>query len=433
MTLVVRGAAALAAVAILTLPAVAQPVFSTRVGVGFTEPLFATPAPGNPSTLYVVQRNGQIRTLDTTNGQIGSTPFLNLPAISGTNLVTGDDEQGLLGLAFHPNLPNNGLFYVDYTTTNGAGRVEEYHVVNGTVDPTSRRTIIQVDHPNNTNHNAGWIGFNPLNGTTGPNSGHLYIMTGDGGGANDTLNNAQNTNVLLGKMLRLDINSSSGGNNYSIPTGNMTGTGVRPELFSYGLRKPFRGSFDRTTGNLYIGDVGQRTREEIDFIANGSSSGQNFGWRLREGTIATPNVGGNRPPGNVDPIFDYDHAEGQITGQAVIGGYVYRGPNASLNGTYFFADEVASKIFSFRFDGTNVTDVQERTAELLNAAGGGTISNPSSFAEDGFGNLYVIDYTGGEVFQINPVPEPGSIGLVAAFGLAGWLVGRRQKWLRPVG
>ena len=321
------------------------------------------------------------------------------------------------------------MFYVNYTTANGADpggaiRVEEYRTVNGTVDTGSRRTILQFNHPTQTNHYGGWIGFNPLNGTTEPNSGQLFITVGDGGGQNDPGNNGQNTNVLLGKILRIDINSTSGTNQYSIPSGNMTGTGVLPELYSYGLRNPFRASFDRLTGNFYIGDVGQNSREEVDFIANASLGGQNFGWRLREGTIATPTggVGGDPPPGNVEPIFEYNHA----IGQSITGGYVYRGPNSELDGTYFYADFVQSKVFSFRFDGTTVTQAQERTAELANAVGGGTINSISSFAEDGFGNLYIIDY-GGEVFQIHPVPEPASLGFVATAGLAGWLSYRRRR------
>jgi len=412
---------------VLAAPAIGQDVFSTRVASGFSSPLFGTAAPGAPSTLYIVQQGGQVRTLNTLNGQIGATPFLDLTAITGTNLISGG-EQGLLGLAFHPNYQSNGLFYVNYTTSaadsGGAIRVEEYHVVGSAVDPTSRRTIIQFNHPTNTNHYGGWIGFNPMNGTTGENSGQLYITVGDGGGQNDPGNNGQSTNVMLGKVLRIDVNSTSGGNNYGIPVGNMTGGGVLPELYSYGLRNPFRAGFDRQTGNLYIGDVGQSNREEVDFIANGAAGGQNFGWRLREGTIATPTggVGGNRPPGNVDPIFEYNH----LVGQSITGGYVYRGPDADLNGTYFYADFVQSKIFSFRFDGTTITQAQERTGQLHNAMGGGTIDSISSFAEDGFGNLYVIDY-GGEVFLIHPVPEPASLGIAAAAGLACWLSCRRLR------
>jgi glucose/arabinose dehydrogenase len=426
------GVSAFAVVVVLASPAAAQPVNSTRVATGFSSPVFATSAPGDPGALYVVEQGGLIRTLNTATGQIGATPFLNLGAISGTNLLSGG-EQGLLGLAFHPNYQTNGLFYVNYTTDNGTGsagatRVEEYRASAGVVDPASRRTIIQFNQPF-TNHNGGWIGFNPANGATGPNSGHLYIMSGDGGSANDPQNNAQNTNVLLGKVLRIDVNTTAGGNQYGIPAGNMTGTGVRPELYSYGLRNPWRASFDRANGNLYIGDVGQGAREEVNFIANGSPGGQNFGWRLREGTIQTPaaGVGGPRPPGNVDPIFDYDRS----SGGSITGGYVYRGPDPALDGTYFFADFVSSRIWSFRYDGTTVTNFQERTGELQNALNGGSIANISSFAEDGVGNLYILDYFGGEVFRINPVPEPASVGLVAAAGLAGWLACRRRTSRRP--
>jgi glucose/arabinose dehydrogenase len=400
----------------------AQEVFSTRVAGGFTEPVFATATPGSPTTLYVVQQGGQIRTLDTTTGQIGASAFLNLSSIPDTNLLTAGNEQGLLGLAFHPNFQSNGLFYVNYTTANGndpggAIRVQEFQVVNGAVDPDSRRTIIQFNHPDERNHNGGWIGFNPLNGTSGPNSGHLYITVGDGGGANDPPNNAQNRGVLLGKLLRIDINTTSGTNNYGIPDGNMSEAGDLPELFSYGLRNPWRASFDRHTGDLYIGDVGQGAREEVDFIANGSTGGQNFAWRIREGTL-----GGSPPDGNVDPIHEYDLG----SSQAITGGYVYRGPNSELDGTYFFADFVQGQIFSFRFDGTNVTEIQERTAELENAVGGGTIEFISSFAEDGFGNLYILDH-GGEIFRIHPVPEPASVGLIASAGLACWLSYRRRR------
>jgi glucose/arabinose dehydrogenase len=423
----VARASFLGLIAFFSNTAAAQEVFSTRVAGGFVEPVFATAAPGAPSTLYVVQQGGLIRPLNTTNGQIGAT-FLDLGSVPDTNLLTAGNEQGLLGLAFHPNFQNNGLFYVNYTTANGNDsggsiRVQEFQVVNGAVDPDSRRTIIQFNHPDETNHNGGWIGFNPLNGTTGPNSGHLYITVGDGGGANDQPNNAQNKGVLLGKLLRLDINASSGGNNYGIPEGNMTGTGVLPELYSYGLRNPWRASFDRVTGDLYIGDVGQGAREEVDFIANGSPGGQNFGWRLREGTIQTPGSAGGPPPlDNVEPIFDHDLGGSQ----SITGGYVYRGPNSELDGTYFFADFVQGRIFSFRYDGTNVTELQERTTELEEAVGGGTIEFISSFAEDGFGNLYILDH-GGEVFRIHPVPEPASVGLIASAGLACWMSYRRRR------
>src|SRR5262249_20902626 len=158
-------------------------------------------------------------------------------------------------------------------------------------------------------HNAGWIGFNPVNGATGPNSGHLYIPSGDGGSGNDPDNHAQDKGQLMGKLLRVDVGNglSAANPNYTIPAGNMTGAGVLPELLYYGLRIPFRAGFARATGNLYIGDVGQSSREEIAFVPNGGGVNRNFGWRLREGTIANPTVGVGGPPpaDNVEPIHDY--------------------------------------------------------------------------------------------------------------------------------
>jgi hypothetical protein len=412
---------------------------AVSVGTGFTNPVFAASAPGSPGTLYVVQQGGAIRPLNVQTGTIGAT-MLNVSTVAGTNFISGG-EQGLLGLAFHPNYQSNGLMYVKYTYNNGqagaALRVEQYQVnqATGVADPASRRTVIQWDHdPTNTNHNAGWIGFNPANGT-GANAGHLYINTGDGGGSNDPRNNGQNRNVLQGKILRLDVGNGLSATNpsYTIPTGNMTGTNTRPELFSYGLRNPYRASFDRATGNLYIGDVGQNTREEVNFIANGSVGGQNFGWRLREGTVATPTggVGGAPPADNVDPIFDY--VQGTNTGRSITGGNVYRGAALDtdgvtpLDGTYFFGDYISGRIWSFRYNGTTLTGFRERTTDLGLTAGQ---LNISSFAEDGFGNLYTIHY-GGTVFRIVPVPEPASMGLAIGAGVAALAAWRRWKRLSP--
>lgn len=425
------------ALVVLFIPSsVVAQIQAVQVGSGFSNPVFAASAPGgNPSTLYVVQQGGLIRTLNTQTGDIGSTPFLNLTNIDGVNLRTGG-EQGLLGLAFHPNFQSNGLFYVHYKYNNGqtggAMRVDQFQVngTTGLADPTSRRTVIQYDDRRFDNHNAGWIGFNPMNGTTGGNSGHLYIPTGDGGSGNDPDNNAQNLGVYTGKLLRVDVGNglSTANPNYAIPTGNMTGSGVLPEIFSYGLRNPYRAGFDRTTGNLYIGDVGQSAREEIDFIANGSTGGQNFGWRLREGTIQTPgSAGGPEPTGYVGPIHDYTHS----VGQSVTGGYVYRGTTRDesgnpLDGHYFFADFVAGRIFSFQYTGSFVPDGAriDRTLEL-----GLTPDSfsPSSFAEDGHGNLYMIDY-GGTIYMIVPVPEPATVGLlVGAVGVVVARVARKRR------
>lgn len=411
-------------------PASAQ-LNATTVATGFNQPVFAASAPGRPETLYVVEQGGLIRPLNTATGQVGATPLLNLSSVAGANLNTAGSEQGLLGLAFHPNFQSNGLFYVQYTyrdvgmDAGGAVRVEQYQAVNGVADPASRRTVIQFDHPVNTNHNAGWIGFNPQ--ATGAAANYLYFPTGDGGGANDTSNNAQNTNSLLGKILRVDVGGGLTAANptYTIPAGNMTGAGVRPELYSNGLRNPYRASFDRATGNLYVGDVGQNSREEINFIANGSAGGQNFGWRVREGTIQNPAYPtAPVPAGAIDPIHDY----GRAIGTTVTGGYVYRGTwrdddGNPLDGHYFFADFGSGRVWSLKYDGQFVATAIDRTAEL-----GFTVGqfNPSSFAEDGFGNLYLIAYNG-TVYQIVPVAEPAAVGLVAGGAVAAWLA--RRRWL----
>jgi hypothetical protein len=240
----------------------------------------------------------------------------------------------------------------------------------------------------------------------------LYIASGDGGSGNDPQNNAQNRNTLLGKMLRIDVNSTSGGNNYAIPASNpfANNPGERGEIWAYGLRNPWRPSFDRTTGNLYIADVGQGAREEINFQSGTSTGGQNYGWRVREGTL------GAALPGSIDPIHEYDRS----VGASITGGYVYRGGalldnGQPLDGTYFFADFVSGRLFSFRYDGTTLTELRERTSQLQNASNGGSTGNISSFAEDGFGNLYVVSF-GGSIFRVSgtAVPEPGTLVLSGA-------------------
>lgn len=370
------------AVSLCTAVLIAQLAFGDvqRVQVGptggFNQPIFATSAPGNPGTLYVLQQSGQIRTLNTATGVIGPTVLDIGPSASGTNFIqTAGSEQGLLGLAFHPNFQNNGLMYVNYTYSNAgtfALRVEQYTLTGGVADPASRRTVLEYNHPTNTNHNGGWIGFNPM-----ANS-QLYIMTGDGGAGNDPPNNAQNINVPLGKILRVDVGNGLSATNpaYSIPTGNMTSGGVLPNtVYSYGLRNPFRASFDRATGNLYIGDVGQSNREEVDFIANGSAGGQNFGWRIREGSIQNPAYpeATNPPPvPRVEPIIDY--ATSNAIGRAITGGYVYHGTatddsGVALDGTYVFGDFVSGRIFSLRYDGTTVTDYRPHHGIWLRAGG----------------------------------------------------------------
>jgi glucose/arabinose dehydrogenase len=402
----------------------------TSVSSGqFTSPLALSGAPNDPdpNRAFVLQRNGLVRSMNLTTGAATGT-FLDLPAAltatgGGTILQAG--EQGLLGMAFSPGYTSagNGFLYVNYIGSNGTNggetRVDRFTVTNGVLSPTSRANIITIDQPDNqTNHKGGWIGFSPVNG-------FLHIATGDGGGSNDPLLNGQNNTQLLGKLLRISPNTS--GTGYTIPQGQLFGAGTRAEIFSTGLRNPFRGSFDRVTGDLFMGDVGQGAREEVDFISASSTGGQNFGWRLREGRIPTPGVGGAQPPGNVEPIYDYTRTNGDGT---VIGGYVYRGGNIldggqSLDGTYIFGDFVSGRIFSFRYTGSDIATDTAIDRNLQGVLGG---FNLSAFGEDNAGRLYALGLNG-NIYRFTgaAIPEPSSLLLGGVAILSGWFVYRRRS------
>lgn len=380
--------------------AYAQPTMSvSRLASGYSNPTYVTTAPGDQTRLFVLEKDsGVISIVNPATGVKNSTPFLTV-----AGLTTGG-ERGLLGLAFHPDYQTNGKFYINMT---GAGQdtfIREYQrQTPDLANAGSANTIMTFSQPFG-NHNGGWMGFGP--------DGYLHIATGDGGSGNDPQNNSQDiTNNLLGKMLRIHVDGDAFPNDpnrdYQIPSTNpfVNQTGD-DEILHYGIRNPWRASFDRETGDLYIGDVGQNVREEID-VAPAGSAGLNFGWRLREGTIATPSggVGGTAPAGAIDPIYEYFHGSGNTQGNSVTGGYVYRGPIAALQGHYFFGDFQNRRIWSLKWDGsapsthdgTNFTSFTDWTDIL--ATDVGSIGNISSFGEDEEGNLYVIDY-GGEVFKI---------------------------------
>jgi glucose/arabinose dehydrogenase len=371
-----------------------------RAATGFTGSLFGSSPAGDNRRMFVLEKNtGQIRILNLSTGTILPTPFLTVPGISTTS------EQGLLGMAFDPNYTSNGFFYVNYTDTTGATNVARYQVsANPNVaNAGSAQPIIKYSQPQ-ANHNGGWLGF-------GPNDGYLYISSGDGGGGNDSgtghaaNGNAQTiSNNLLGKMLRIDVHAddfpSDSAKNYAIPASNpFVGVTGDDEIWAYGLRNPWRPSFDRETGDLYIADVGQGVREEINFQPASSPGGENYGWRLREGTIATPTVGGPAPPGAIEPIYDYEHGSGATQGDSVTGGYVYRGPVLDIQGKYFFGDFIQSRVWSIEHNGTADTEFINWNAMASFAPNAGSINQIASFAEDNLGRLYIIGFDG-EVFRV---------------------------------
>ncbi len=372
----------------------ASGITTKRIASGLNRPVYVTSPSGDTGRLFILeQHTGRIKILKLETGLVNDTPFLDIDG-----LATGN-EQGLLGLAFDPNYAENGFFYVNFTESDRTTNIRRYRVSADNpdiADPASGTTIIRYSQPF-SNHNGGWLGFGP--------DGYLYICAGDGGSANDPGNRAQDiTDQKLGKILRLDVSGddfpADTTRNYAIPPDNpFVGIEGDDEIWAYGLRNPWRASFDRLTGDFYIGDVGQNQVEEINFQPASSTGGENYGWRVMEGNRCNfPNDPlPCNDPSFTPPIHTYLHSGGINGGQSVSGGYVYRGPISEIQGVYFFADFVSSQIWSFRYDGTNKTDFKRRTEEL--APDAGTVGSISSFGEDAVGNLYICDL-GGEIFRI---------------------------------
>jgi glucose/arabinose dehydrogenase len=372
------------------------------------EATFAASPPGDPGHLFVTEvHTGKIQIVDLSSGAVAPTPFLDIP----DDQITMGSEQGLLGLAFSPNYAANGKFYVDLTNGQGNSEIWEYTrsaADPNIADPASKRLILTVPQPF-SNHNGGWIGFGP--------DGDLYITFGDGGGANDPFNNAQNLGSLLGKILRIDVNGddfpTDAARNYAIPADNpfVATAGAAPEVWDYGLRNPFRISFDSATGDMLIGDVGQDAREEIDFAAAGVG-GLNFGWSIREGSLP---LKGPDDPSFTPPVLEYPHDATPYGGRAVIGGYVYHGPGGG-QGLYFFADDIVSHMWTARIADGTAEDFINRDAYIQRDAPQ-TIASPTSFAVDGSGRLYVLDFNG-DLYRLTPSAAAGD-GNDHLFGDAG--------------
>jgi len=402
-------------------PVMAQQIQLSPVVSGLASPVFVGNAGDNLDRLFIVERAGTIKVLEP--GESTPTVFLDIR----TKIVSGG-EQGLLGLAFHPQYSTNGRFFVYYTRIgDGALVIAEYHAspASSNTAGTAETVILTIPHPTNTNHNGGMLAFGP--------EGYLYAGVGDGGGANDVPNNAQNKNSLLGKILRIDINAP--GVPYAAPPDNPFAGAADglDEIFAYGMRNPWRFSFDRDTGQQWVGDVGQGAREEVDTPI---VSGGNYGWHVFEGFVCTPNGPDSalcsNPNNYLFPVFDYTHSSGRCS---LTGGYVYRGSQGALPaGTYIYGDYCSGEIFAWNGATQSV---------LL-----GTGMKISSFGEDENGELYVVNLDGSVsrivgaapcTYSISPTRitygPGGGTGTVAVSTVAGcaWTATSNAPWITVAG
>jgi len=356
-----------------------------------TSPLAMYMSPGNSSYWYVIQQTGQVVRFSNSLSANSLSTFIDI----NDGRLTSGGERGLLGMAFHPDFDNNGFVYLSYTNnTSGLNsRISRFNLDNTglALDSASEQIILTVPQPY-SNHNGGQIAFGP--------DGYLYIGLGDGGSGGDPLGHGQNTNTLLGNILRIDVGDGSSGS-YAIPADNpFVNSGGEPEIFAYGLRNPWRWSFDSVTGDLWAGDVGQGSYEEIDIITKGS----NYGWNLMEGNHCYNSSSCNQT-GLTMPVAEYDHS----LGFSVTGGYVYHGSNIPfLQNHYLYADYVSGRIWGLEQTGPN----QYTSTELLD-----TSFNIASFAEDHLGELYIIDL-GGNIRKI--MPESGGQGGQIPSQLSDW-------------
>jgi len=343
-----------------------------QIASGLSNPDYLISPPGD-ARLFVVEQPGRIQIIQ--NGALVMRSFLDITA-----KVLNGGERGLLSVAFHPKYVNNGFFYVYYTDVNGDITVERYTVSSdpNVADPASATLILRVAHPVNNNHNGGLALFGP--------DGKLYLGLGDGGGGGDPSNNAQNTNVLLGKLLRIDVDA---GSPYAIPGDNPFAgqTGRRGEIWAYGLRNPWRYTFDN--GTLYIADVGQNAFEEIDAVS-ATRGGVNYGWNIMEGSSCY-NASSCTQTGLQLPVLTYDHSSGQCS---IIGGYVYRGAQISgISGEYFYSDYCARWLRSVKLENGQITAQHD-----WGIIGLGPVL---SFGRDDSGEMYILT-ANGIVYKVVP-------------------------------
>ena len=380
----------------ITVTDVEQSARFVRVGSGLPQPIYLTGLGDGSDRVLVYSRGGRIDILDPGTGTVEATPFADLEDSVGDEL---SGEGGLLGAAFAPDFATSRALYVNVTNNDGDTEIRRYTLEadrDDRLDPASETLVLRIDQPL-SNHNAGWIGF--------AGDGMLIIPTGDGGGGGDPLENAQDTQSLLGKVLRIDVGGddfpADDTANYAIPSGNAFANAAdgRAEIFATGLRNPFRASFDSATGDLLIGDVGQNAAEEISRLSF-DAPGTNFGWNVREGTRAFRGMSADTL---TDPVAEYPHGSGPFEGRSVAGGYVYRGPVEALQGQYVFGDFVSANIWSVPADdlvtGETVSNLDfTRQTDAL-APTDGSATQLTSFGLDDAGNLYLLSL-GGDVFRL---------------------------------
>ena len=367
---------------------VAQPSISiTSFGTGFNKPVNIKHA--GDDRLFIVEQDGYIQILNA-NGTVNSTPFLDIESMVGGSGVIGD-ERGFLGLAFHPNYATNGFFYVNYTNTSGDSVISRFSVSSSNsnlADSGSESNLLTISQPAG-NHNGGDMAFGA--------DGYLYISSGDGGGSGDPTDQGQELESLLGKILRIDVNTTSGGNNYGIPTDNpfVSNANAYDEIWAYGLRNPWKFSFDSQTNDIWIADVGQGGFEEINMMPS-TAAGINYGWRCYEGNQAFNTADCTDISTMTFPVAIVPHSGTSFC--SITGGYRYRGTQYSvLSGLYFFADYCSTQVGVLTPNGSNWD------MDLTSFSG----KNWVAFGEDLNGELYVADITGGEIFKI----ISGTLGL----------------------
>ena len=358
-------------------------IASKKIADGFQRPVWVGMPNLTAKQLWVIEQHGVVSSVDPSSGN--KEILLDIH----NQVSRAGNEEGMLGLAFSPDFTKSGRFYINYVDKEHHTCISRFTWKDGKVEAKDEEIILRFKQ-DFQNHNGGWIGFGP--------DKMLYIANGDGGSGNDPNKRAQDLGSFLGKILRINVAPEKG---YEVPQDNpfVKKSDAKPEIWAYGVRNPWRCSFDKTTGDFWIGDVGQNAWEEIDHITHKEGFGANFGWRLREGDIETPakGVGGEKPKGSIEPVYVYKHGMAPSEGLSVTGGYLYRGPVLELQARYIFADYQNPRIWSFVEKNGKATDFKDHTESLQPEKG--KIKQIPSFGEGLDGSLYLVDHSG-SIYQI---------------------------------